>query len=271
MTQPPVVVLTESRTGQLRVWDQPKDHCKYVIGADPSEGKVRDKGVGKRKFNYLDDRPDYSAAIVLELETGLHVASWHGYLPPEQFAVVIAALGQHYNNALIVPEINGPGLVLVTALSETLHYPNLYRTRLFNVYDRDMHVAQWGWRTTADSRQMLVSRINEAVHQGNAFTRDRGLIGELRTMEFDDQGNPRARGKNKDDRVLAFGMALQGRFERLGGLQEEPEKKNDKRAYDDQVHARIEQKLEERHHAGVGNRLRDRGLRPGWRGPLRRR
>lgn len=264
-------ILTESRTGQLKIWDPPKDRGEYVIGADPSEGKVRDKGAGKRKFNYLDDRPDYSAAIVLELQTGLHVASWHGYVPPEQFAAVIAALGMHYNNALIVPEINGPGLVLVTTLSETLHYPNLYRTRLFNVYDRDLHVAQWGWRTTADSRQMLVSRINEAVNPGRLFTRDRGLISELRTMEFDDQGNPRARGKNKDDRVLAFGMALQGRFERLGGLQEAPEKKTDARAFDDQMHTRIQKKLEDKQHAGLHRRFGDRGLRTGWRGPLGRR
>lgn len=264
--------LTPNRHGMLRIWDPPRDRAEYVIGADTSEGKVRDKGAGKRKFNYMDDRPDYSAAIVLELESGLHVATWHGYLPPDEYASVLAALGFHYNNALIVPEINGPGLVVVTRLTDTIRYPNVYQTRIFNSSAKDPWIPQWGWRTTVDTRQLLVSRINEAVNPGRLFTRDRTLIAELRTMEFDDNGTPRARGKNKDDNVLALGMALQGRFERLSGLQGEVAPKSTNRDYDDMVWAKVKAQREQRENDRLRDRLRAaRGRGFGWRGPLGRR
>lgn len=210
--------LHENRNGLLRVWDHPNDETDYVIGIDVAEGRKKDRSASERRgvVSYSDSRPDYSAMVVLEVETALHAATWHGYIPPDALATCAAALGYYYNTALLVPEINGPGIAVITKLAETIQYPNLYRSRVFNVMDRDPHSPSLGWRTDAHSRKILMVRIHEMLASDSIFTRDKVLISELRTMEFDDAGTERARGRNKDDCVLALAMALQGRHEAVG-------------------------------------------------------
>lgn len=266
-------VLSEDRLGGLRIWDHPCDGREYVAGADPSEGRKRDRSAMERKrlYNYASDRPDYSACVVLELETGLHVATWHGYLTPDLFAEVVAAIGYYYNTALLVPEVNGPGLALVTILSERIKYSNMYRTRMFNVLERDPFAPQLGWQTNKHSRKLLIARIHEVINSNVQFTRDRELIAELRTMEFDDEGTERGRGKNKDDRAMALGMALQGRYEAIGGLAERQAPKKANRAYNDAIWNKVQEKIEKQQEMAdvrrsSGGRVflgRPRVLRPG--------
>lgn len=216
-----IPVLTPDRAGNFKVWDLPTDHREYVAGADVAEGKKRDRSAAERRgqSNYGDSRPDYSSISVIELETGLHVASWHGYLPPDQFATTLAAVGYYYNTALLVPEINGPGLAVLTRLTETIRYPNIYRSRIFNVLDMDPMNPSLGWRTDMHSRKILMLRVHEALNSDRLFTRDKRTISELRTMEFDDAGVERGRGKNKDDCVFSLALALQGRYDAIGNSQ----------------------------------------------------
>jgi hypothetical protein len=242
--------LTESKAGALRIWDHPGDEVEYVAGIDSAEGRKKDRTSldRRRQHSYADGRPDYSVVIVLEMRTALHVATWRGYVSPDQFAAVCAAVGFYYNTALLVPELNGPGLAVVNTLSEVIRYPNIYRTRYFNVLNRDPFAPQLGWQTTATSRPLLITNVHDALNTTHALTRDKVLVSELRTMEFDDQGVARARGNDKDDCVMAFGMALQGRFEALGDpLREKPQAaKNSDRAMDDKMWALVRQKLEDR-------------------------
>lgn len=215
--------LVQDMAGALKVWDHPRDGMDYVIGIDSAENKRRDRSAIERrtKLIYADQRPDYSAAVVLETLSGLHVATWHGYCPPDEFSTIVAALGFYYNTAFLVPEINGPGFALVTRLSETIRYPNIYRSTAFNVMDRDPLAPSWGFRTDAHTRPILITRVHEVVNSSQLWTRDAELVSELRTMEFDDAGVPRARGRNKDDRVFALALALQGRHQSInqtGGL-----------------------------------------------------
>lgn len=216
--------LQSSPAGHLRVWDEPKAKVEYVVGADIAEGRVRDKGLSGRKkiISYSDYQPDYSAACVVELESGLHVASWHGSINTFDFAAVLYAMALYYNQALVVPEINGPGIATVTCLVETLRYPKVYRSRQYAVMQNPGMATQYGWRTLPHTREHLMFRITEALTQGNLWTRDKQLIDEIRTMERDPNGNPRAIGNNKDDRVFALALALQGRYDVFGGQQERP-------------------------------------------------
>lgn len=187
-----------------------------MIGADVAEGRVRDKQMRVRN-SITTERPDYSAAIVLERESGTHVATWHGYLSPIHYAVVLAALGWHYNRALLVPEINGPGLGVIEHLVRVIGYPNMYTSKIFGMELMEGGEVCFGWRTTGPTRGILVNRIEEVIASNQLNTRDRMLAKELRTFQFDEQGVPRARGSDKDDLVLALGLALQGRYESLVG------------------------------------------------------
>ncbi len=219
-------VLVESRIGNLRIWDHPIGDAKYVIGIDTAEGKVRDRGPTTRRSLtgiYSDDRPDYSAAVVLSLDSCVHVATWHGHIETTEFSVVCAALGYYYNRALLIPELNGPGLVIVENLAKVVRYPNLYRTKVWNVVDGEPLGNSLGWRTTEESRRLLIGKVEELVNSRKLRTRDALLLKELRTMQIDEQGRARARNKDKDDLVMALGLALQGRFEMLyGTLQQKP-------------------------------------------------
>lgn len=212
-------VTVESPAGDLLIWDWEKPGTRYVIGADVAEGKVRDIGAGKRMpgSSFLSDRPDYSAAIVIELETARHVASWHGYCPPSEWAGALVALSKIYNDAFLVPEINGPGLAAVDVMVRVLRYPNLYRRKTWGAdIQGEWSTGEWGWCTSRVTRPLLIQRVHEWL-KSEVGTRDPGLIKELRTMEIDEQGTARARGKNKDDRVIALGLALEGRYELLHG------------------------------------------------------
>jgi hypothetical protein len=264
-------LLTETRSGRLRIWSLPQDSVDYVVGVDIAEGKVRDKNLSGRKkvYSYGDNKPDLSAAIVIRMDNGEHVATWHGHIRPHDFVGVIIGIGYHFNTALLVPEVNGPGIVVVTALAE-LEYPNVYQSRVFNYIESDGFQDSLGWRTTPQSRPLLVQRIHEIMAVESSWTRDRILVDELRTMEIDDAGVPRARGSNKDDTVLALGMALQGRHEYLVRDNRTPSLPKDMRPEDRVIWERVHQKQEQlreyrmrlldRGRRGTG---RLRGLRPG--------
>jgi len=211
------VELAETQGGRLRIWDEPRPDVQYVLGADVAENKVRDRALTKGRPGTAKERPDYSCIVVLEMDTGLHVATWHGYIDPSEFAIICAAVGVHYNWGLLVPEINSAGIAVVESLAKVIQYPRLYRNRMFNKVDLDPMGTEWGWRTTDMTRSLLIAQVQQAVNYGQVFTRDQGLIDELRKMQYDEQGKPRGIGRDKDDLVFAFGLALMGRNDSLTG------------------------------------------------------
>jgi len=262
--------LTPDPTGSLRIWDHPVDGREYVAGLDASEGKKRDRTALQRRglAFYSDQRVDYSAILVIELESGLHVATWHGYVPPEELASIAVAVCVYYNNALLVPELNGPGLAVVTRVTETLRYDNVYRSTMVNMIDMDPLLPRYGWQTSTSSRKILMMRIGEALGEGGLFTRDEKLVGELRTMEFDDQGLERARGKNKDDCVFAYALARQGRYSAIVTDEKKPRKPaDDARAFDAKVWEKVRQLREQREQQRNGT---SNGYRPVRTGGLSR-
>lgn len=241
--------LVESSAGKLRVWDEPLPNKDYVLGADVAENRVRDRALTKGKPGTLRDKPDYSCAIVIDMEDGQHVATWHGHIDPTEFAITCAAVGLYYNRALLVPEVNSAGVAVVEMLTKVIQYQPLYRSKLFNRVDIDDPLGtEWGWRTSESTRAILMAQIQQAVNYGTLFTRDQHLMDELRTLQYDEQGKPRGIGRDKDDRVFALGLALMGRSDhltgRLSGVQEA--KDASRLSADDQLTWRRVKKLQQR-------------------------
>lgn len=245
--------LVEVPHGNLSIWDHPKEGSQYVMGVDTAEGKVRDRsGTARKVVTYRDDPPDFSAIMVIEMETGQHVASWHGLYDVTEFTVAVAGVGLYYNSAMAVVEVNSAGIAVLEGLNKTLKYPNLYRSRLFNKIDIDPLGHEFGWRTTESTRKLILARIMELVNVGQLFTRDTNLIEELRTMEYDENGVPRGRGRNKDDRVMAMAMALQGRYEQLAGtvISDDRQKRSPYSPDDQAIWSLVKQQQKRRIHAG---------------------
>lgn len=257
------VLVTEARGGALRIWDREVEGLQYVIGADVAEGIVRDQGNVSRSQITTRDERDFSAAIVLEVQSGAHVASWHGLVEPHRYASILAALGMLYNTALLVPERNGPGIAVVHALVNTIRYPRLYVDKFFDPTARSDPEANIGWQTNRTSRKLLISRIHEWLEDRRATTRDAALLKEMRSVQLTRDGTERAQGLDKDDRVMALGMALQGRFELLTNqLQRQ---KNDKPLTEDQRHW-----LEVKKHLNEGDRNKHVRVHTGGYGSLPR-
>lgn len=200
--------------GPLRVWDWPIEGREYVIGGDPARDKIVDRSKSRiSTINYQTNPPDFYAAVVIELETARHVATWHTrQTTTSEFADVLAALGWTYNTAELVVERDGAGGAAIDRLINIIGYPNVFSEQMG---DGD---AQFGFFTEGSvNRGRLIMRIEELVNNRRLPTRDEKLLDELRVMQIDPMGKPRAMGGDHDDIVMALGLALIGRQARLSG------------------------------------------------------
>ncbi|HUW10022.1 MAG TPA: hypothetical protein VM537_09850, partial [Anaerolineae bacterium] len=85
--------------GELRIWKRPEPGKRYSIGADTAEGLDASDDAGSGD-------PDYCVAVVGDMETGEQIATWRARINPSTFADHLAALGEWYNWAFLVPEVN---------------------------------------------------------------------------------------------------------------------------------------------------------------------
>lgn len=193
------IEFVQRNTGDLRIWELPKPGSDYVIGGDVARGY---------------ETGDYSYAPVIEVGTGRHVASYHGHLHPERFGDVMMIMGYYYNNAELIPEVNGQGLVTVTQIIKS-NYPNIFkRMRL----DRDLgETEDPGYLTNPKSKMRLISAIRSWLNaydprDDRTCTRDVALVNELAAYVVKDSSKlyetygPSA-GQH-DDRVMGLGLAL---------------------------------------------------------------
>ena len=95
------------RNGDLAVWLPPLQGKQYLVALDPAGG---------------GSDGDYSAAQVLELETGLQCAEFAGHVGGLELAKLVTALAAEYNHAWLVIERNNHGsgvLALAQASADT--------------------------------------------------------------------------------------------------------------------------------------------------------
>ncbi len=266
--------------GPFKVWTEPAVDRFYIVGVDTAEGKVRDRpAFARASLTYRDSKPDYSAAVVIDRETGRHCATWQGDIEVTDWSYVVAAIGYYYNKAMLVPEVNGPGNEVVNTLARRVKYPNLYRNQKPFIQEGDDITPKWGWFTTNWNRDRLFARGAEILANDPHCVADKDLVDEIRTIEVDETGKPRAKHPNKDDRVLAWIIALQARWEWMTGQLGRPEKEEDPLAVLPQEDADIWRtwqdhcgRIEEKQHGpepvfrGMRNRrtvrFGRRGLRP---------
>lgn len=222
----------ENTFGNFRVWHEPIPDREYIVGVDTAEGKVRDRpAFARASLLYRDLKPDYSAAVVIERETGRHVATWHGDIEVVEWPYVVAAIGYFYNTALLMIEVNGPGNEVINTVAKRIHYENLYRNLKPHVVEADDLTPKWGWFTTNWNRDRLFARGAEMLANEPNCTKDKLLVDEIRTIEIDENGVARSKHPNKDDTVLAWIMALQARWEWMTGQLGQPEASEDKLAH----------------------------------------
>jgi hypothetical protein len=178
-------------SGALRVWDEPKPGCRYVIGADVAEG------IG---------HGDFSCADVLEVETGHQVAQWHGHCDPDHFGRILDLLGRRYNRALLGVERNNHGLVTLTTIRGE-NYPNLYAQQDIERRSEGVETRKFGWLTTAKSKFKLIDQLASELRDKDHGIACKETVSEMRTYVIEENGSYNAKPGCYDDRVMSRALA----------------------------------------------------------------
>jgi hypothetical protein len=177
------------RNGELEVWLPPAKGRRYLVSLDPSGG---------------GSEGDYSAAEVLDLETGLQCAEFGGHVGGLELAELATKLAAEYNGATLVVERNNHGTG-VLALAETVcGWTKLYRQN-----------GQLGWLTTSVSRPAVLGRLGAALVEEPKRFMSLKLLAECRTFVRLPNGSTGARAGTHDDRVMAMAIGLAARDELL--------------------------------------------------------
>lgn len=175
----------------LKIWEQPVEGVKYVIGADVSD-------VGD----------DASVATIMRTDTTTTVARWTGDIEPADFGEELYMLGEYYNFALIGVESNNHGLTVIQRLRD-MRYRNLYR-REKGIDERfESATSKLGWRTDRKTKPLMIDHLSEHLTKKTLKDYDRDFIMECIDYVTDNKGRTNAQEGKHDDRVIATAIALQ--------------------------------------------------------------
>lgn len=175
------------------MWREPKPNERYYCGVDTGEGIQSDNSVievvdsnGQQVFEFSSNR-----------------------IKPYEFADLVREVGEYYNTALLVIEKASAGHTVVDKLYDSSkRYLRLYK---YKEYDAKGKVRKKpGFQTSLKSRPIIIGRLVEMFETGQVLINSKGLLDEMKAFQLDDNGKQQAVHGAKDDRVMAFAMALEG-------------------------------------------------------------
>ena len=178
------------RNGELEIWLPPLKGKEYLVAVDPAGGGCDG---------------DYSAAQVLEMETGLQCAEFAGHVGGLELARLMTALACEYNQAWLVIERNNHGSGLLALADTVCGYKRVWRQG-----------GQAGWLTTSMSRPAALGRLDAGLVEQPERFQSRKLLAECRSFVRLADGSSGARAGTHDDRVMAMAIGLGARAELLG-------------------------------------------------------
>lgn len=177
--------VTVRHNGCEHEWCAAEAGKRYIIGADPAEGRADGS---------------FSAAQVIDAETGLQCLEMAVRWPVERFAEYLAALGRRYNDALLAVERNNHGHAVLYALRYRHEYKRLYR--------HGPGELDAGWPTNSSTKPQAVGALSAMLGDAPGALQSRRLLEEMRNFSYDAGGEMRATEGMHDDLVMAMGIAL---------------------------------------------------------------
>ena len=195
---PAIATLVKGDTQPIEVYEAPKPGRKYAIGVDNATGAGS----------------DFSVAAVIDLDTGAPCAELHMKGDHDVCAEQVHYLGLWYNTARVAVEKQGGYGDTVIAYLRDGHkgrkpYPKLYRHRRL---DRPAlkEAGIFGIPMNVQTRPKIVSELRIWVNDRLFPYVTTGFLAEARTFVNRPAGtSPRAADGCNDDRVMAWGIALE--------------------------------------------------------------
>ena len=200
--------------GKWQFYKAPKGGHQYIVSADAAVG-------GRSKTD------DYSAIQVFDRKTQEQVAEYYAKVPPDCLATEIALAAEMYHDALVVPEVNGPGLAVIHFIIH--HHPErkLYRRYSEAGKVAGGHTRQLGYSTNERTRPYMFSLLESLVRNNQIELYSSRLLGEMLTLiRSNATGRPEAAPGYHDDACIALAIAVDvDRQQSDRGIQayEEPE------------------------------------------------
>jgi hypothetical protein len=179
------------RNGELEIWLPPLKGKEYLVAVDPAGG---------------GSEGDYSAAQVLDLETGMQCAEFAGHVGGLELARLVTELAGEYNGAWLVVERNNHGSGVLALVETSCGYKRIMRQG-----------GQPGWLTTSLSRPAVLGQLGAALVDHPERFMSRKLLAECRSFVRLPNGSSGARAGTHDDRVMAMAVGLGARAQLLEG------------------------------------------------------
>lgn len=207
-----------TRSIELKVWEEPQEDAVYAIGCDPAFGEnpVNDRSAIQVLRCYADgcdQVAEYAFSMINTRQLAWVLASllgWYGFHPR--------------NIVQYILELNGPGGAVWNELRSLkqqieLGYPplaeedglkNVFRNvRAFINTRTDALGAGQNWhiKTSTQSKIADLETLRDFVSNGQLHVKSLDLVEEMATITREDN-TIKAPGTKKDDRVLAMAFAL---------------------------------------------------------------
>ena len=168
-----------------RIYAHPEEGFHYTLGGDPGQGKVTE-----------------SVAAVYSIESNELVATMPSKLLPDEFADYSIQLAKYYNNAYIVPEVNGHGLAYTQKIKELGYHHTYYRTSIIDGTSKK----EMGWYTSSTTKPFMMSEIHRRLREGLKVP-DETTVRQLASARVEDN---KILFLTLDDHHDALGLALVG-------------------------------------------------------------
>lgn len=184
------------RGGPLHIYKPPNTDDgwgQYFVAGDPTYGKH-----------------DRACIQVINRRTYEQVATWHGLIDPHSFAEELVKVAQHYNDATISCEVEGPGYATIGALL-AMNYPKLWRHTQADRLPGEMGNKALGWSSTTKRKGWAVNFLLKLVMDTDLTVHDKITFVQMRdfTQLTHDpfSGWGPADPKGFDDAIMALAIA----------------------------------------------------------------
>lgn len=209
-----------SRSTELKVWEEPVQDAVYVLGVDPAFGEnEKNCNSAIQVLRCYADGVDQVAEYAWPLITTRHLA-W-------ALAALLGWYGAGRSEARYILELNGPGEATFNAIKElrlqidsarfsstntSLEERGLLdvfknvRTYIFTRPDSMGSGYNYHWKTNTQLKITLMERLRDLASNGKVHIRSMEVIEEMRSIsrEGDSIAAP---GSMRDDRVIALALA----------------------------------------------------------------
>lgn len=191
----------EEREG-LKIFKRYEKGHRYQIGIDCAEGVELSEEVLRKTAK------DSAVIKIWDHSADEEVAHWSARVAPRVTAEKAVTFASWYGNPEIVPEMNSMGMALIDKLDD-LGYSNVYRRKEFDRSTKKT-LKKVGWRTTASTKQLLISHFEELCRKREPRIHSRTTVEELKTFVYSDVASKKGAGALEgfhDDEVMATLLA----------------------------------------------------------------